>query len=743
MERPIGGTCVRLVGLKARSDINGFHATVVAPASAEESEQLVEKGRIKVRTAHEALSVRLENIVALDDKEDGDALFSNETFAVVKQLGGFGVVSRRLIAHGDDFWCEQPLAVQTFSSEMMEDPRFQQVNADLASVVAIATRRGAVSSGGAALSDDESEGHVSSLPGIQCLADKAMAITASVTFPKLAAGVQRRYMGLSDCLVLWPWKIQVGTDPESGATNGECWDLATKSPAGILQTNGIRKELPEAMDSSCTLVFELMSRFNHSCVPNCGIRINASAEAHDVTVTALRDIPPGEALCINYGTDPRTERFAAAEARRAYLRSKYNFDCACELCGPVSEAYRLQQRDKQQRRAKEHEAVLAELAAERQRAAKTMAHDAPPARPLPPPPSPLTSEWLRAVGIAAEIESAEPLLGGNNSTCSRLLLVGGDRLVVKRPPVRAAVVGVARTQRWLEREHRFYRELAPLVPMRTPRCRFEQGEGGFDPHAILLLEELSCDAGADDGWVEPSAGDTSFAQARAAVTALGAMHGRFIFHEAKALGAAQAAWLPRMPIRSELAAGVAAYYSNVAWPTVQRAYANELAAFPRVIALAERMADPVCYVALQSKLSEPPLTLVHGDYRPDNLRWHRSSGACAAFDWQFVAAARGAVDLSYFLALALAPEERRAHEAELRAAYEAAHAAERAASGPPGGATDRACDDADLCAGLCIALASFIMGAATAEGEEARRIHSTAITRIAHAAIDWGAECVL
>ena len=52
-------------------------------------------------------------------------------------------------------------------------------------------------------------------------------------------------------------------------------------------------------------------------------------------------------------------------------------------------------------------------------------------------------------------------------------------------------------------------------------------------------------------------------------------------------------------------------------------------------------------------------------------------------------------------------------------------------------------DDADLCAGLCVALAGFIMGAATAEGEEARRVHANAITRIAHAAIDWGAERAL
>ena len=367
----------------------------------------------------------------------------------------------------------------------------------------------------------------------------------------------------------------------------------------------------------------------------------------------------------------------------------------------------------------------------------------------PPPPSPLTSEWLCAVGVNGQIEAVEPLLSGNNSACCRLRLVGGDRLIVKRPPVRAAVMAIARTQRWVERESTFYRVLAPLAPMRTPRCRFERCEGADDPNAILLLEDLAPEEQAGAGWLEARAGSVDFAQAHAAVTALGALHGRFMFREAKALTAAQATWLPRMPIRSELAAGVASYYANFAWPTVQRAYSEVLAPFPRVIALANKMANPDCYVALQQGLSEPPLTLVHGDFRPDNLRWHGSSGTCAAFDWQFVAAARGAVDLAYFLALALAPEERRVHEAELRAAYEAAHAAERPPPSPScgEGTSPRppglACDDTDLGAGLCVALASFIMGAATAEGEEARRIHSTAIIRIAHAAIDWGAERAL
>ena len=63
----------------------------------------------------------------------------------------------------------------------------------------------------------------------------------------------------------------------------------------------------------------------------------------------------------------------------------------------------------------------------------------------------------------------------------------------------------------------------------------------------------------------------------------------------------------------------------------------------------------------------PPLGLVHGDYRLDNILFHNE--ACTVVDWQTLG--RGPVmrDAAYFIGGALPVEERRAHEASLLRAY--------------------------------------------------------------------------
>jgi len=61
-------------------------------------------------------------------------------------------------------------------------------------------------------------------------------------------------------------------------------------------------------------------------------------------------------------------------------------------------------------------------------------------------------------------------------------------------------------------------------------------------------------------------------------------------------------------------------------------------------------------------------TLVHGDYRPDNLMFH-PSGTVSAVDWQTLAAGPAARDLAYFLGTSLEPAARRHHEAQVVAGY--------------------------------------------------------------------------
>ena len=66
-----------------------------------------------------------------------------------------------------------------------------------------------------------------------------------------------------------------------------------------------------------------------------------------------------------------------------------------------------------------------------------------------------------------------------------------------------------------------------------------------------------------------------------------------------------------------------------------------------------------------------PKCLVHNDYRPDNMMFGTAQGGypLAVVDWQSVAYGCCMADVSYFLAGALNPAERRAHERDLLTRY--------------------------------------------------------------------------
>jgi hypothetical protein len=70
----------------------------------------------------------------------------------------------------------------------------------------------------------------------------------------------------------------------------------------------------------------------------------------------------------------------------------------------------------------------------------------------------------------------------------------------------------------------------------------------------------------------------------------------------------------------------------------------------------------------------PPLGLVHGDFRLDNLLFGEAAAArpLTVVDWQTVGWGSAVSDLSYFLGGGLSVEDRRAHERELVGEYHAA-----------------------------------------------------------------------
>ncbi|MEX1217427.1 MAG: phosphotransferase [Acidimicrobiales bacterium] len=62
-------------------------------------------------------------------------------------------------------------------------------------------------------------------------------------------------------------------------------------------------------------------------------------------------------------------------------------------------------------------------------------------------------------------------------------------------------------------------------------------------------------------------------------------------------------------------------------------------------------------------------TLIHGDYRPDNLMFAPDGSTVTTLDWQTLGLGLAGRDIGYFLATSLEPEARRIHERELVGAY--------------------------------------------------------------------------
>ncbi len=76
-------------------------------------------------------------------------------------------------------------------------------------------------------------------------------------------------------------------------------------------------------------------------------------------------------------------------------------------------------------------------------------------------------------------------------------------------------------------------------------------------------------------------------------------------------------------------------------------------------------------INLQVGFADEPRTIMHGDYRVDNMFFRSPQGGCefAVCDWQIASRGRGIFDLTYFVAGGLQPELRKKYEMELLKTY--------------------------------------------------------------------------
>jgi hypothetical protein len=283
----------------------------------------------------------------------------------------------------------------------------------------------------------------------------------------------------------------------------------------------------------------------------------------------------------------------------------------------------------------------------------------------------LTPEWLTGVlspllgGTCVRAVACTPVGTGQMSDCVRLTptydgpTAAPRSIIAKLPaadPTSRATAGALRNY---EIEVSFYRQLAPQLPVRAPRCYHAHLDTtGTD--FVLLLEDV---APARQG--DQLAG-CSLDEAAVAVEELPRLH-------APRWGdpsLAELDWLHRSPeeavaFTSQLVAGLFGGFCD--------RYARRVDA--DIMALGERLV-----AKLPSYLGDRrgPWTVAHGDFRLDNLLFGTDEAGppVVVVDWQTVTHGPGIGDLSYFLGAGLISETRRSHEDDLVRAY---HGALRAA----------------------------------------------------------------
>ena len=225
-------------------------------------------------------------------------------------------------------------------------------------------------------------------------------------------------------------------------------------------------------------------------------------------------------------------------------------------------------------------------------------------------------------------------------------------VIVKLPSVDPEIKALTGFLGYYQREVRFYEEITSSVGIETPD-RYYSATDPEAGRAVLLMEDLSHTRLGD------SLAGCSIAEARLA---------------ARLLAGFQASWwesphlerLDWMPSKTDNAGLFQEIYSDAWSMLLQKAGSGMPDALIRV---AERLEPQIRQV--RDRLSEHPRTIVHGDYRLDNLFFDARDGrpTIIAIDWEFCTRGKGTYDLAVFISEAFSPEARRREEMDLLRLY--------------------------------------------------------------------------
>jgi aminoglycoside/choline kinase family phosphotransferase len=290
---------------------------------------------------------------------------------------------------------------------------------------------------------------------------------------------------------------------------------------------------------------------------------------------------------------------------------------------------------------------------------------------IPASPEDVTADWLSAAlhsggaGIDATVASFDSeIIGVGVGFLGKLAKMtpryagtpppGAPRtLIAKFPTLDAAAREVAMLFRFYEREVRFYEQIADRVSLRIPKPYYadiDTATGDF----VLLLEDMA------PACVGDQLESCSPEQALLAVHDIAAFHAGW--WQQPALD--ELGWIPDIDDPVNLSAEDS--YQQ-AWPVFLEHVGGALPDHLR--RTGEQLGTRITQIMYG--LAERPRTLIHGDYRLDNLFFASPQGGppLAVIDWQIANRGPGAFDVAYFLSGNVTTATRRASEKGLLRTY--------------------------------------------------------------------------
>lgn len=286
---------------------------------------------------------------------------------------------------------------------------------------------------------------------------------------------------------------------------------------------------------------------------------------------------------------------------------------------------------------------------------------------LPVMPQGITAKWLtsklKEVGFltngAVGSVSREPVGDGTGmmSNLSRLSVtyVGDSEslpksFVVKYPSDNSTNREIAMSFHLYEREVRYFAELDKRTSAYSPRAYLTELSGD---NFIILMDDLR------DYQVGDQALGADLEQTERAVDELAKLHATFWDNRAGL------EWVPG--IAQSYHADNMANLISVGWPVMCEIFHDFIP--PEVAGRGRDIVDSIR--VLQAGMMAGPVTLLHGDFRMENLLFGTRSDhqQIAMIDWQGPIIGKGVVDVALFLGQSTRTEIRRAHEQKLIQRY--------------------------------------------------------------------------